>query len=209
MRRDIWLVVLAYFLGAFPTGALVAARSSVDLTRHGSRRTGATNTLRVLGKRAGFFVLSVDAAKGLLAVTLARQCGHTSWTPALAGLVAMVGHTYSVFLGGRGGRGVATGLGGLFGLSPTAWLTGVGCAVATIATTRLVSLGSLVGALAAGAALALQVARGRVPKPYLLFAVCSPAFLLFSHQENIARLLGGTEHRLGDPLQQDTPEAGS
>jgi acyl phosphate:glycerol-3-phosphate acyltransferase len=204
MARDLWLLALAYLVGSFPTGALVAARYGVDLTQHGSRRTGATNALRVLGRRVGVFVLAVDAAKGLLAVTLARRRGHTAWTPAIAALVAMIGHTYSIFLGGSGGRGVATGLGGLLALSPAAVLTGAVSALVTIATTRLVSLGSLLGALTAGAALAVQVSRGRVPKPYLLYAVGSPAFLLFSHRENIGRLLTGREHRLGEPLPQET-----
>ena len=120
----------------------------MDLTTQGSRRTGATNALRVLGKRAAIGILAGDALKGAMSVALARRTVGGDWAPPVAALLAMVGHTYSVFLGGRGGRGVATGLGGLLALSPASLLVAAGTGVGTIAATRYVSLGSLMGALA-------------------------------------------------------------
>src|SRR5205809_1724601 len=116
------LLILAYLVGAVPTGALVARLHGVDLTQHGSRRTGATNALRVLGKPAAALVLGGDVLKGVLAGWVVGRLVPHDASGAVAALVAVIGHTYSVFLGGRGGRGVATGLGGLLALSPPALL---------------------------------------------------------------------------------------
>src|SRR5437764_128820 len=140
------LVLLAYFIGAIPTGALVARVHGIDLTQHGSRRTGATNALRVLGKPAAALVLGGDVLKGMLAVWVGGRLVQHEGGGAVAALVAVIGHTYSLFLGGRGGRGVATGLGSLFALSPLALLWAAASGLATMAATRYVSLGSLVGA---------------------------------------------------------------
>src|SRR5687768_6840559 len=158
-----WILLVAYLVGAIPIGAMVARAHGVDLTQHGSRRTGATNALRVLGKRAAVLVLVGDALKGVAAVQLAQRCGGSSWAPPLAALAAMGGHTYSIFLGGRGGRGVATGLGALLALSPSALLTAAVAGVGAVAATRYVSLGSLLGALAGAGAVVVQVARGGAP----------------------------------------------
>jgi acyl phosphate:glycerol-3-phosphate acyltransferase len=195
-----WLVLLlgAYLIGAIPTGALVARVHGVDLTQHGSRRTGATNALRVLGKPAAALVLGGDVLKGVLAVWLGGRVAQHDAGRAVAALVAVVGHTYSVFLGGRGGRGVATGLGGLLAVSPTALLCAAAGGLATIAATRYVSLGSLVGAAVGGAALCWRVQRGSAPRAYLPYALLGPLFLCYSHRDNIQRLLSGTERRLGE-----------
>ncbi len=199
--RWLALAAMAYLLGAFPSGALVARAYGVDLTRRGSQRTGATNALRVLGKRAAIGILVADALKGLLATRLARACVGSDWAPPVAALLAMTGHTYSVFLGGKGGRGVATGLGALLALSPGALLVAAVAGVSTIAATRLVSLGSLAGAVAGAGALAVQAVWGRAPRSYCLFALGGAAFLVYSHRDNVARLLAGTERRLGQPAE--------
>jgi glycerol-3-phosphate acyltransferase PlsY len=206
--RWLLLVVAAYLLGAFPTGAIVAQAHGVDLTHHGSRRTGATNALRVLGKRAAIGILVGDALKGILAVSLARRAVTSPWAPPVAGLLAMTGHTYSILLGGKGGRGVATGLGALLALSPTAVLVAAVLGIGTIAALRIVSLGSLVGALAGAAALTVQVATGKAPRADLLFAVGGASFLIYSHRDNVGRLLAGTERRLGQPAEMAEVQAG-
>ncbi len=195
--RWLLLVVGAYLVGAIPTGALVARAHGVDLTQYGSRRTGATNALRVLGKRAAVLVLLGDALKGGAAVWLARRVDGEAAAP-LAALAAMLGHSYSVFLGGRGGRGVATGLGALLALSPRALVAGAVVGLPTIAATRLVSLGSLLGSAAGAGALAAEVAQGRAPRGHLAFAVGGAAFLYYTHRDNIERLLAGTERRFGE-----------
>jgi len=195
------LLLLAYLIGAIPTGALVARAHGVDLTQHGSRRTGATNALRVLGKPAAALVLVGDVLKGVLAVWLGGRLVQHDAGKAVAALVAVIGHTYSVFLGGRGGRGVATGLGSLLALSPPALLWAVVSGLATMGATRYVSLGSLVGAAVGGAALGWRVQRGAAPREYLLYALLGPLFLCYSHRDNIRRLLSGTERRLGERAQ--------
>jgi acyl phosphate:glycerol-3-phosphate acyltransferase len=201
MPRWPWLLALAYFLGALPTGAVVARAHGLDLTQYGSRRTGATNALRVLGKRAGALVLVGDALKGVAAVALARRWGGGPWAPPLAAMCAMLGHSYSIFLGGKGGRGVATGLGALGALSPAALGAAAVAGGGAIAATRYVSLGSLVGALVGGATLARQAQRGRVPRSYRAFAVGGAAFLVFTHRDNVERLLSRTERRLGESVR--------
>ncbi len=193
------LVLLgAYLLGSVPTGALVGRAHGVDLTRVGSQRTGATNALRLLGKRAATLVLLGDVAKGLIVVLLARRLGGRGLMPPLAALAAMVGHTHSIFLGGRGGRGVATGLGALLALSPRGLATGAMVSGIAIAASRYVSLGSLLGALSAAAWMIGEVAARRAPRAHVVFALGGAAFLIYSHRDNVARLLAGTERRLGE-----------
>ena len=204
------LVVLGYLLGAFPTGALVARLYGVDLRQQGSRSTGATNALRVLGKPAGAAVLGVDVLKGWLAVYLARRWGGSGWAVRLAGAAAVVGHSYSVFLGGRGGKSVATGLGSLLALRPSACAAAAGVALPIIGATRYVSLGSLAGASVGALVLSASAARGRAGRADLLYAATVSGLIWWRHRENIERLLAGTERRLGErqaSLSADEPAA--
>jgi glycerol-3-phosphate acyltransferase PlsY len=190
-------VGLGYLLGAFPTGALVGRLAGVDLRRRGSGSTGATNVLRVLGPGAGALVLAVDIGKGWLAARLAQRWAGPAWAP-LAGLAAVGGHNYSVFLGGRGGKGVATGLGTLLALSPRALLLGAAAGLPAIALTRQVSLGSLVGTTTAAAAVGEHALAGERPAAYWLYAVGASGLIWYAHRDNIARLRAGTERRLGE-----------
>lgn len=209
LLRWVALLLLAYLIGAVPTGALVARVHGIDLTQHGSRRTGATNALRVLGKPAAALVLGGDVLKGVLAVGVVGRLVRHDAGGAVAALVAVIGHTYSVFLGGRGGRGVATGLGGLLALSPPSLLWAAVSGLATMAATRYVSLGSLVGATVGGAALGWRVHQGAAPRAYLLYALLGPLFLCYSHRDNIQRLLSGTERRLGEQATVSGGDEGS
>lgn len=195
--RVLACAALGYLLGAFPTGALLGRLAGVDLRQRGSGSTGATNVLRVLGPRAGALVLAVDIGKGWLAVIMARRWAGPAGAP-LAGLAAMVGHNYSVFLGGRGGKGVATGLGTLLALSPRAVLLGAAASLPAIALTRHVSLGSLVGTTTAAAAVGERALAGRQPAAYWLYALGASGLIWYAHRENIARLRAGTERRLGE-----------
>jgi glycerol-3-phosphate acyltransferase PlsY len=206
------VIVGAYVLGSIPTGAIVARiYRNVDLTKIGSERTGATNTARALGPGAGLVVLVGDFAKGALAVWLAGHLAGQLFNGAdypfegirhdarvgLAGLFAVIGHTKSVFLGGKGGRGVVTGLGGLAfastGLFGLAAVTGTVVA----AGTRFISLGSICGAIAAlvGALVAGWV--GVVSAILVAYVVVTAAYVIVAHADNIARLRAGTERRVG------------
>ncbi|HWP36212.1 MAG TPA: glycerol-3-phosphate acyltransferase [Gemmatimonadales bacterium] len=192
------VILGAYVLGSVPTGAIVArVYRNVDLTKLGSERTGATNTARALGPGAGLIVLVGDFAKGALAVWFAREAIGTDVAAGIAGFFAVVGHTRSLFLAGRGGRGVGTGLGGLAiastGIFIIAALTG--CIVSAVS--RYISLGSITGSAAATLAAVVAFAAGMVSAPLAVYIVATALFIIAAHADNIARLRAGTERRVG------------
>jgi len=201
------VVVCGYLLGSIPNGQIVARLYGVDLTRYGSQRTGATNVLRTLGWRAGVAVFLADWAKGIVAVLLAswlagtlpgREAVDVPAAAGLAGLGALIGHSYSIFLGFRGGRGVAVSAGALLAMSPPAFVIVFGTGVAVIALTRYVSLGSIAGSLVTPVALlALHFWLG-VPLETLIYGILAAAVVVLSHKDNIDRLLKGTERKLGE-----------
>jgi glycerol-3-phosphate acyltransferase PlsY len=189
-------VAAAYLVGAVPIGFLVARAAGVgDLRQHGSGNIGATNVLRTLGRGPAIVTLLGDIAKGYGAVALASYLGGAEPALTAGGAVAAVaGNCWSVFLGFRGGKGVATGLGALLRLAPLATLAALPVFVAVAATTRFVSLASLLsaacvpfGAWALGA-----------PGPSVVGAFAVAAIVIVRHRENIARLRAGTERRLGE-----------
>lgn len=201
------ILLAAYLLGAIPTGYLIARTvAGIDIREHGSGNTGATNVLRVVGKKAGFTVLIIDLVKGLIAVALVRlalsliqetsfssDVMASSWWVTLAGLLAILGHSRSIWLNWTGGKSAATGLGVLIAL---AWPVGLGTAgvfAASLALSRIVSLSSIAAAL--GAALIMGIT-GQ-PLPYLLLAITGSLYVILRHRTNIQRLLAGTEPRLG------------
>lgn len=196
--------LLGYLIGSIPTGALVARLyGGVDLTKVGSKRTGATNVLRTLGPVAAALVLLGDISKGVAAVLLcALVAAPDAWTQSAAGLAAVLGHAYSPFLGFKGGRGVATGLGGLLALSPPSAGLATVVGIVTIAATRYVSLGSILGTLVGAGALAFGALSGRGPAGHLVFALGVGTFIVVAHHDNIERLLHGTERRLGERVEQ-------
>ena len=193
------VALAAYLLGSIPTGYLVArSHRNVDILQTGSGRTGATNVLRALGWKAALIVFLGDFGKGVAAVALARIL--TNGDPladVVAALVAMAGHNYSVFLGFRGGRGVSTGLGALTMVTPIAALVCAIVAFSTMGISRYVSLGSVLGALSVPFAMLVLVIVGLDPPAHLIYGVLGSAFIVLSHKDNIARLLKGTERRLG------------
>jgi glycerol-3-phosphate acyltransferase PlsY len=190
-------VAAAYVVGALPIGFLVARGFGVgDIRRHGSGNIGATNVLRTLGRLPAVITLLGDIAKGYAAVALAAYLGAGDAAVTAAGAVAaVVGNCWSVFLGFRGGKGAATGLGALLRLTPLATLAALPVFLVVVATTRFVSLASVLsaacvpfGALALGA-----------PRAFVLGAFVAAAVVIVRHRENIARLRAGTERRLGEP----------
>ncbi len=195
----ILVTIGAYLIGSIPTGAIVArVYRNVDLTKVGSERTGATNTARVLGPGAGVIVLLGDFAKGALAVLLAREVIGSDVAMGLAGFFAVLGHTRSAFLGGRGGRGVVTGLGGLAMFAPGLFAVAalVGCVVAAIS--RYISLGSICGAAGAIVATLIAYLMGSASLALLIYVAVTAGYIIVAHADNIARLRAGTERRVGD-----------
>ena len=202
-------VIAGYVLGAIPIGLLVGRIThGVDLRAHGSGRTGATNALRTLGTGAGGAVFALDVAKGLVAVLLARLLFGADplveWAAALAGVAAIVGHNWSVFIGFTGGRGSATAAGGLAGMTP--WTLAVLAPIVylVVMRTRYVSLGSLTGAIGAPILTAVLAGLGWASLPAVAYAVAAGLLVLTSHADNIERLRAGTERKIGQKDQVPT-----
>lgn len=189
------VLLLAYVVGSVPTGLLVVrALTGTDIRRVGSGNIGTVNVLRAAGPVAGALVLVVDAAKGALAVLAAQAAGQPPAVQAAAGLAAVAGHNWSVFLRLRGGKGVATSVGVLLVLSPVAAAVAAAVWVVVVALTRYASAGSL---LALAAAAATMLAR-REPAPQVAAALLLAALAVWRHRWNIARLRTGTELTITD-----------
>jgi acyl phosphate:glycerol-3-phosphate acyltransferase len=188
------LVLAAYFIGAFPT-SYVAGRllRGIDLRQHGSGNLGATNAFRVLGWKAAIPIFLLDMAKGFLPAYLFPIIdGSTATGWALVyGAVAITGHVFSVYVGFRGGKGVATGAGVFLALAPVAVLGGLLLWLALVFGTGYVSLGSI----AAAAALPVLVALTGAPTEVLVLAIVLGVFVIHAHRANIRRLARGEEHR--------------
>jgi glycerol-3-phosphate acyltransferase PlsY len=193
----------AYLLGSIPTGFLVARAKGIDIRKAGSGNIGATNSMRVLGKPAGIFVLLVDVLKGFAAV---------AWLPILilkifsttqidletlrivAGIFAVLGHNYPCWLKFKGGKGIATTAGVFLALAPWALLVALVVFILAVALTKYVSVGSIAAAIALPATVWIL-------SPHNLFlnivATVLGALAIFKHRKNMQRLMAGTENRLG------------
>lgn len=206
-------LVLAYFLGAIPSGYLAGKLvAGIDIREQGSRSTGATNVLRTLGPWPALAVLIADVAKGVAAIMVAgafvpwitAELVHTPptaadlqawmpWAVCLAGMAVLLGHGRSIWLKFTGGKSAATGLGVLLALS---WPVGLGAAtvfIVVLALTRIVSLSSMLAALAA----IVLVCGFDHPLPYRLLVVAGAVYVIVRHRANVRRLLAGTEPRIG------------
>jgi acyl phosphate:glycerol-3-phosphate acyltransferase len=187
----------AYLVGSVPFSFLVARAFGVaDVRRVGSGNVGATNVLRSAGKAAGALALLLDAAKGILAVALAGWLvPGEAIAVAVAAVAAVLGHMYTPWLRFAGGKGVATGLGAFAPIAPAAAVGGLLAFGLTLAATRVVSLGSLVGA----GTLAGLVFVTRGSDAVAWAAVLTALLVVAKHRANLARLWKGTERRLGTP----------
>ena len=188
------LPALAYLLGSVSTGVVVARVLGLQDPREtGSKNPGATNLLRYGGKLAAVLTLLGDIFKGVVAVLVARAVTDDAAILALTGLAAFIGHLWPVFFGFHGGKGVATALGVWLALNPAVGLLLIGTWLATAAVFRYSSLAALTAAVVAP----LYVA-WRMPQPaYIAMMAIMSALLVFRHRANIARLLAGTETKIG------------
>lgn len=184
-------LALGYLLGSIPFGYLAGRLKGVDVRRYGSGATGGTNVTRVLGLKWGIAAGLLDLLKGVLAAYLGLLLGG-QWGYALAGLAAIVGHSYPVWLGFRGGKSVATGAGAVLVQFPGIVGVGLAVALALVFPTRYVSLGSVVGATVICSYL---VATG--PAPVQVLGAGAWAVVIWRHRSNIQRLLSGTERKFG------------
>jgi glycerol-3-phosphate acyltransferase PlsY len=195
-------VAIGYLLGAIPFGLIIGrVTRGIDIREYGSHRTGATNALRTLGARAAAYVFILDLAKGVTAVLLARTLFGADplveWAAAAAGLAAVVGHNWSVFIGFTGGRGVATSTGALGALAPLALLVLAPVVVLVIWRSRFVSLGSITGSLLSPFVVAGFALVDLAPLPAIAYAAAAGLLVTAAHSDNIARLRAGTERRIG------------
>lgn len=189
-------LLAAYFLGAIPTSYWVARYvGGIDLREFGSRNLGATNLYRALGWRYAVPVGAFDVAKGAIPVLVfAPWAGSAPWLPVAAGTAAVVGHVFSLFVGFKGGKGVATAAGVVLALAPLAVLVTAAVWAVVVKGSGYVSLGSVVAAVAFPVTVWLVGPRD----PYLIGAGGILAtFIVFTHRANIRRLLKGTEARFG------------
>jgi acyl phosphate:glycerol-3-phosphate acyltransferase len=205
------IALLAYLLGAIPFGLIISKRlAKVDIRQHGSGNIGATNVFRVLGAGYGLLTAVLDVTKSVVSILLAMfiigndavmVAGydiHIQVVQILAALMVMVGHNWSVYIGFKGGKGVATFLGGLLIINWIVALAALIAAAIVILITRYVSIGSMiaaVGALFTFAALAILAVAAPV---YLIYGLLAAALIIYQHRSNIMRLQAGTEARLGD-----------
>lgn len=195
--------VVGYLLGALPFGLIVGRLlGGVDLRTQGSGRTGTTNALRTIGAPGAALVLLLDVAKGVAAVLLARGVwagdpGWTEWVAALAGAAAVIGHIWSVFIGFRGGRGVATSAGALLALAPWSMLVLAPLMALVVWRWRFVSLGSVMAAGLAPPVVGVLAIAGLASGAAVAYAVVAGGLVVGAHADNIGRLRAGTERRIG------------
>lgn len=202
-------IAIAYLLGSIPSGYWAGKwLKGIDIRKEGSGSTGTTNVWRILGREAAVVVLAVDIFKGILAVAIAHGAAEAiglslssqSWLMALSGLVAVVGHSKSIFLQFTGGKSVATSIGVLAMLNPWMALGTIASFGITLAVFRMVSLGSIAGAIVVnGLAIGLKQ-----PLPYCLFAGIAGIYVIAGHRRNIQRILMGLEPKIGQKNSKKT-----
>jgi glycerol-3-phosphate acyltransferase PlsY len=193
-------LVAAYLLGAFPTGLLIGKLvRGVDIRRYGSGSTGSTNVYRTLGKIPAASVVLLDIVKGIVVVGIAwAATDKNEYALALAGVAVIVGHSWPVFSGFNGGKGVMTGWGAMIALSPiAAGITAIGWLVVTI--TKYVSIGSLFGTTLGTVTIVVLGVIGWVPMEYAVFSVGGSIVIFIRHTENITRLMSGAEKPVTEP----------
>lgn len=198
--RSVFVIVVAYLLGSIPFGYLIVrGKSGDDVRQTGSGGTGATNVSRRAGKTAGVLTLVLDALKGAAAVLIAQNFGGSDWLTAGAAIAVIVGHIFPVWLGFRGGKGVATGAGVFLVLAPIALLCAGLVFLAIVFFTRYVSLGSMMAAALIPVFVWLHgsfVEPAADLRPLLIATVAGALLIIFAHRGNIERLARGTESQL-------------
>ena len=223
LAQILLVALIGYVWGSVPAGywmGKLLRGKDFDIRDYGSHKTGATNVLRTLGRIPALIVFVFDLSKGIAPVLLAMLVPFlyiSAWGPSIAALAALIGHCYPFFIGFKGGRGVSTASGALLVISPLAFFISLAILIATIAVTRYVSLGSILGCLSAITCglVFFFISQsnsefiGRVMLQQLLFMIPGPAFIILLHYDNIGRLLSGKERKIGQKVQveekPDTP----
>ena len=202
---NIVILLIAYLLGSIPSAIWVGKRFyNIDVREYGSGNAGATNTFRVLGKKAGIPVLIMDIIKGFVAVNFVRlqdfytvdDLGYTN-LQLMLGILAVVGHIFPVFAGFRGGKGIATLLGIIIAVHPVGAGVAIALFLVILLLTKYVSLGSMLGAVSFPLTVILghDAVDGRLAPALIIFSILIAILVLLTHQKNIARLLRNEESK--------------
>jgi acyl phosphate:glycerol-3-phosphate acyltransferase len=200
LMEEILIVAGAYLIGAVPFAYLVSRHRGIDLRRVGSGNVGASNVLRTSGVSIAVLALCLDGVKGAAAVVLAERMGAAPATPIAAGLASVLGHVYPVWLRFHGGKGVATAAGVFAVLTPLALALAGMVFVLAIWVTRYISVGSIAGAITVAIVALSHDATSEVA----IGAVLAAVIIVHCHRTNLARLVAGTERRVGQRLFKET-----
>ena len=187
------VIVTSYLIGSIPNGLIIGQNFyKVDLRQFGSKNIGATNAFRILGPWPALWVFLTDACKGIAGVLIGQYLGGTAVAELSGGIGAIVGHNWSVILGFKGGRGVATGLGVIAMLSPKVTIIIFAIWAIIVYFTRYVSLASIIAAALVPVTMWLLNAK----QEYFYFGILAAVFVIIRHRPNIDRLLNGTESKI-------------
>jgi len=187
------VIVCGYFIGSIPFAFLLARREGVDLRTSGSGNVGASNVMRTTGLSIGVLAMMLDGLKGAVSVLLAERIATASIAPVAAGLASMLGQVYPPWLRFHGGKGVATAAGAFAVLAPAPAVAASLVFIISVAATRIISVGSVTAAVTLVMVTMLARSSGAV----IAGAVVAAAIILFRHRSNIARIVAGTERRVG------------
>lgn len=208
----IGLVVFGYLMGSLsPSVFLGKAIKGIDVRDHASGNAGTTNAFRVLGKRLGIVVLICDLLKGVIPVLLARYFSVPVVT-VLVAFATVIGHTFSIFLRGKGGKGVATGAGAAVAMLPLPMACLIGLFIVVLLATRIVSVASIVATIALPVLAGLLYRYGSgmwaIPLSYVVACVLMSALVLWGHRTNMQRLMHGTERKVIFPWNRRSSGVG-
>jgi len=207
--KFILAIAVGYFLGAIPFGLVVGKlRRGVDVRRYGSGKTGVANVTRTAGKAAGSLVFVFDIGKGAAVAVIARAIigwSGADWhaAAAAAAFAAMIGHSWSVYIKFKGGRGVTVGVGGLLGMYWPVGLACLGVFFLVVVVSKYVSLASMTAASCSIWISIPLVALNRLWLEYLIFGIAGTSLIVWRHRDNIRRLLAGTERKAGQRVEID------
>jgi len=183
---------MAYLLGSIPSGLWIGRKFfQIDIRQHGSGNLGATNSFRILGKKAGTIVLLMDLLKGSISVLLLKQMDLHGVSPLIIALFAVIGHTYPLFANFKGGKAVATFAGVILAYQPVLFLIGLGIFILTLAISKMVSFTSML-TISIGVLLSLYFQ----DMVLTTIALLADIFIIYRHRTNIQRIFNGTEAKV-------------
>jgi glycerol-3-phosphate acyltransferase PlsY len=208
--KFVLVAVIGYLMGAIPFALIISKRmAGIDISKYGSGNIGGTNVLRVLGFKAGAITMALDIAKAFAPVLLAKFiigdsvlsiAGFTinwQWGQVITALMVMVGHSWSVYIKFRGGKGAAAYFGSWFAIWPVAALVGGVILIVTVWLSKYMSLGSIISSLSILCLFIVLTVTDVSPPVYLIYSLVAAALIIYQHRSNISRLQAGTENRMG------------